>query len=193
MFQELVKRTRTIRRFQEAEPVAPAVLRELVELARFGGSARNCQPLRFLLVTERQRRERIFPHLGWAGYLADWPGPVAGERPAAYIVCLLVRDRLAGSEREAYCDLGIATQNMLLGAAAKGIFGCRIGSFSDRLADELAIDDAHQILLVLALGYPAEQVVLAEVPPDGSIRYWRDAAGVHHVPKRSLEDITIMG
>lgn len=193
MIPELIKRTRTVRRFQESRPIAPAELRELVELARFGGSARNCQPLRFLIVTEQQRRELIFPHLGWAGYLADWPGPAAGERPTAYIVCLLVRDRLAGSEREAYCDLGIATQNILLGAAEKGIFGCRIGSFSARLAVELAIDDSQQILLVLALGYPAEQVVLEELPADGSIRYWRDAAGVHHVPKRSLEDIIVMG
>jgi len=44
---------------------------------------------------------------------------------------------------------------------------------------------------VLALGVPAEQVVLEEVGADGSIRYYRDAQSVHHVPKRSLDEVII--
>jgi len=189
MIPELIKQTRTVRRFKQDRSLDPATLLELVDLARFGGSARNCQPLRYMIVTDRERRERIFPFLGWAGYLTDWAGPVEGERPAAYIICLLALDRLAGPEHEVHFDLGISTQNMLLGAAQKGISGCRIGSFGKKLAAELGIDSRHKILLVLALGYPAEKVVLEEVGGDDDIRYWRDNAGVHHVPKRSLEDI----
>jgi hypothetical protein len=34
-------------------------------------------------------------------------------------------------------------------------------------------------------------VVVEEVGPDGNIKYWRDAAGVHHVPKRRLEEIIV--
>jgi hypothetical protein len=45
--------------------------------------------------------------------------------------------------------------------------------------------------LVLALGKPKETVVLDEVGPDGNIKYWRDSDGVHHVPKRKLEDIIV--
>jgi hypothetical protein len=33
--------------------------------------------------------------------------------------------------------------------------------------------------------------VLETVGADGNIRYWRDEQAVHHVPKRSLEDIII--
>ena len=43
-------------------------------------------------------------------------------------------------------------------------------------------------LLLLALGKPAEKVVLESVKPGGDTKFWRDAAGVHHVPKRSLEE-----
>ena len=73
---------------------------------------------------------KIFPFLGWAGYLTDWKGPVDGERPSAYILCLLNKNRLKGPETEAQFDLGVATQNLLLGAMEKRIGGCRIGAFN---------------------------------------------------------------
>jgi hypothetical protein len=47
------------------------------------------------------------------------------------------------------------------------------------------------VLLVLALGYPAETIVLEELGPEGDIRYWHDEQGVHHVPKRRLTEILI--
>jgi predicted DNA-binding protein (UPF0278 family) len=33
--------------------------------------------------------------------------------------------------------------------------------------------------------------VIEIVGSDNSIRYWRDSAGVHHVPKRKLRDIIV--
>lgn len=59
------------------------------------------------------------------------------------------------------------------------------------LREVLAIPDELDILLTLALGRPAEKVVLEAMEPEGSVRYWRDGAGVHHVPKRSLGDLLI--
>jgi hypothetical protein len=59
----------------------------------------------------------------------------------------------------------------------------------EELRKALSIPERYEILLVLALGKPAEQVCLEEVAGDGNIHYWRDSQGVHHVPKRSLEDI----
>jgi hypothetical protein len=96
---------------------------------------------------------------------------------------------LRGPETEAHFDLGIATQNLLLGAAESGLFGCRIGAFSPGLVHRLLqLEDRFKVLLVVALGYPAETVVLEEVGVDGDIRYWHDEQGVHHVPKRRLAE-----
>jgi len=47
--------------------------------------------------------------------------------------------------------------------------------------------EGYKPVLVIALGYPAETVVLEE--SDGNVKYWRDSSGVHHVPKLPLEDI----
>ena len=189
---ELVARTRTVRRFKEEVPLDPAFLEQLVDLARLGGSARNAQALCYLPVNDPDLRAALFPLLAWAGYLPDWPGPAAGERPAAYIVCVLDCERQRGPETEAHFDLGISTQNLLLGAAERGVLGCRIGAFhGEKVCTLLQLDDRYQPLLVIALGEPAETVVVETVGTDGDIRYWHDAAGVHHVPKRQLADILL--
>jgi len=74
----------------------------------------------------------------------------------------------------------------------KGLGGCMIGSIRrEKLRAALKIPDRYKILLVLAVGRPKETVVIDEVGPDGDIRYWRDERGVHHVPKRSLDQILL--
>jgi nitroreductase len=185
MLYDLVRKTRSFRRFHEAEPVSHGTLRDLVDMARLGGTARNVQPLKYILINNPAMNAKIFPLLTWAGYLEDWPGPPEGERPAAYIVCLL-DTRLSTA---ADCDLGIATQNILLGATEKGLGGCRIASFSSGLKDVLAVAAHLEVLMVVALGKTVEKISLEEVQPDGNIKYWRDADRVHHVPKRSLTEI----
>ena len=35
------------------------------------------------------------------------------------------------------------------------------------------------------------KVVIDPVGPEGDIRYYRDGDGVHHVPKRSLDDLVL--
>jgi nitroreductase len=187
MLHDLILKTRSFRRFKEDEPVDRATLHYLVELARLGGSARNMQPLKYVLASEPGINARIFPHLGWAGYLNDWPGPVEGERPSAYIICLL-DTRLS---KEADCDLGIATQNIMLGATEKGLGGCRIASVSPQLRSVLELAEHLQILLVIALGKPVEIVALEDQESPDAIKYWRDAQGIHHVPKRVLQEIIV--
>ena len=192
---EIIAKTRTFRRFIEKEQISSAILEELIDLARLGGSARNSQPWQYMLVNTPELCAKIFPFLGWAGYLTDWKGPVEGERPSAYVLCLLNKNRLKGSESEAQFDLGVATQNLLLGAMEKRIGGCRIGAFNPQLASLFVMPDNLHLSLVVALGKPRETVIIEECDSeDGirdNIRYWRDEHGVHHVPKRSLESCLV--
>ncbi|OQA45460.1 MAG: malonic semialdehyde reductase [Chloroflexi bacterium ADurb.Bin325] len=188
MIAELVCRTRSYRRFRESEPVTLDTLHKLVDLARLAPSAGNQQPLRYVLCCDRDTNAAIYPCLAWAGYLADWPGPAEGERPAAYVIVLTEK----GRGQAAAVDEGLALQNLLLGAVEHGLGGCILGSVErDRVRAILDIPDDYDIGHVVALGVPAETVVLEEVGPDGDIKYWRDARSVHHVPKRRLADIIV--
>jgi nitroreductase len=186
--EELVRQTRSYRRFHEDHAIGMEVLKGLVELARLSASGRNLQPLKYLLSNQKEMNARIFPELAWAGYLKDWPGPIPGERPSAYII-VLGDQRLT---KEFGSDPGIACQSILLGATSQGLGGCLIGSVKrDRLREVLAVPDHLEILFVIALGKPKEIVQIDPLGPDGDIKYWRDADGIHHVPKRALEELIV--
>jgi nitroreductase len=89
-------------------------------------------------------------------------------------------------------DLGIAAQTILLGAAAKGLGGCMLGNVrKEQLKRVLGLGEDLEILLVIALGKPVEEVVLEEVDSEESITYYRTDDRVHHVPKRKLADLVI--
>jgi len=189
MLRDLVRRNRSYRRFREGTPIELSTLRELVDLARLSASARNLQPLRYVLCCEPKTNAAIFKCLAWAGYLAEWPGPGEGERPTGYVVVLsdtTLNQTFAGT------DAGLAMQNLLLGAIERGLGGCIIASVrKDALRTILDIPERFEILYVIALGEPGETVTIEEIGPTGDIKYWRDEESVHHVPKRRLADLIL--
>ncbi|MBW2107596.1 MAG: nitroreductase family protein [Deltaproteobacteria bacterium] len=188
MLADLVKKNRSYRRFHEDVTVEETTLRELVALTRHCASAANLQPLKYILSCDRETNALIFENLAWAGYLKDWSGPEQGQRPSAYIV-VLGDTRVTKSFG---CDHGIACQTMLLGAVERGLGGCMLGAVKRKALREALDIPAHlEILLVLALGKPRETVVIDDVGPGGDIKYWRDAHDVHHVPKRSLDELIV--
>jgi len=188
MLRDMILKNRSYRRFYQGETITQETLRQLVDLARISASAANRQPLKYILSCDPQENAIVFQHLGWAAYLKDWGGPVDGERPSAYIIML--GDKSISPS--IYCDHGIAAQSLLLGATEKGLGGCIIHSVQrEGLRKDLQIDPNYEIMLVIALGKPKETVVLEELGPDGDYKYWRDEHGIHHVPKRSLDEIIL--
>ena len=188
MLRELIIKNRSYRRFDQSVPVPMELLREMVEAARLSGSARNMQPLRYMLFNEPADCARIFPTLAWAGSLKDWNGPAPGEQPTGYIVVLSSRVL----DHNVAHDVGIACQTILLGAVQKGLGGCMLGAVSrEKLTGILDIPEEYQIGLVIALGVPNERIELEDVEAGASTTYYRDADGTHHVPKRKLEDIIL--
>ena len=79
----LMMSDRTVRRFRESERIPVETLEKVVELVRYCPSGRNAQPLRYVIVTSEDDKEKVYPLLKWAGYFKDWDGPEKGERPAA--------------------------------------------------------------------------------------------------------------
>ncbi len=187
-FRDLVMKNRSYRRFDENIPIPKNTLISLVELARYCPSSANMQALKFYISSEKPETDKVFSTLKFAGYLKEWEGPVEGERPTAYVVIvgdLRIRKQFAN-------DAGIAAQTIMLGAVEKGYGGCIMAAIQRKdLGEILNLPDYFEILLVLALGVPIENVVIEDVGLDGNIQYYRDSQEVHHVPKRSLDELIL--
>jgi len=184
---DLIFRTRSYRRFDGAHNVSYPALESLIGLARLSASAANRQPLKYLLYNEPEDCEMIFPSIAWAAYLTEWHGPIRGERPTGYIIIL--GDK---SITESFSvDHGIAAQSIMLGATEIGLGGCMIASIKrEELRKTLNIPDRFEILLILALGKPVENIIVDRVKGN-DIKYWRDEKSNHHVPKRSLDELIL--
>ncbi len=188
MFRDIVLKNRSYRRFDESHTVDTETMRELVDLARHTASASNLQSLKYIITTTPERNQLVFDTLSWAGYYHDWHGPSEGERPTAYIVVL----GDTSISKNYFCDHGIVSQTILLGATEKGLGGCMFMAIDrDALRRNLIIDERYDILMAIAIGKPVEEVVIETVGEDGSVKYWRDEDGRHHVPKRKLDELII--
>ncbi len=184
---DLIFKTRSYRRFNEPYSISYNTLEGLIDLARLSASGANRQPLKYLLYNTPEVCERIFPSIIWAAYLKDWQGPIHGERPTGYIIIL--GDK---SITESFgVDHGIAAQSIMLGATEIGLGGCMIASIKrEELRNELKIPEKFDILLILALGKPVENVIVDDIK-NGDVKYWRDSENNHHVPKRPLNELII--
>ncbi len=184
---DIVTKTRSYRRFDESYKIDYRTLESLVGLARLSSTGGNRQPLKFMIYNTPKDCEKIFPYLAWAAYLTGWHGPERGERPTGYIIILgdtSITDIFG-------VDHGIAAQTMMLGATEAGLGGCIIASIKrEELRDEIGLPDKYEILLILALGKPVENVIIEEIKDD-DVKYWRDDENNHHVPKRTLKELII--
>lgn len=180
---EAILKRRSIRRFEQ-RPIPEETLRKLVNAARLAPQSQNLQPLKYLVVNDPALLDAVFACTKWAALVVDG-APPPGKRPTAYVVLLV--DRTI-KETGYDVDAGAAGANLLLAAVGEGLGGCWIGSVDrDRLRGILGIPERYIIHTLIALGYPAESPV-AEDAAD-SVRYYRDASGTLHVPKRRLEEV----
>lgn len=188
MIIDLMKKTRSYRRFKQEPAPSMADLEKLIDIARLAPSASNRQPLKYILVKSQETLAQVFSCLTWAGYLKDWPGPEPSEQPTAYIVIL--SDPLIS--KNPGIDIGLAAQSIILGARELGFGACLLAAIHrPNLLATLNIPEDLEIQLVIALGTPGEEVKLTDVAEGGDIRYWRDEQNVHFVPKRSREDLVL--
>ena len=188
MFKDLVKQNRSYRRFDSSVNISYEILTDIIDTTRYSPSARNLQVMRYRLVNTKEENDKIFPTLGWAGYLPEWDGPDENERPTAYIV--LLRDIDLG--RTINYDDGIVAQTITLAAVEKGLGCCMIQSCKwNELFSILNIDPKkYAFSSIIAIGKPVENVVIEDINED-NVKYYRDEQNTHHVPKRTLEELII--
>jgi len=181
LYDVMVQR-RTIRRFSQ-KPVDGGLLERCLDAARLAPSAANLQPLEYVLVTTPAGCRAVFPALRWAAYLQPAWMPAEGERPTAYVV-VVAKSETPFTLR----DIGLASAHIVLLAESEGVGSCLLCNIDkDLVRRVLGIPESYIVDMVIALGYKAESPVVVE--REDTVKYWRDAGGVLHVPKRPLSSV----
>ncbi len=178
---DLVKKRRSIRRYLSRK-VEGAVVREVLEAARWAPSAHNAQPWRFIVLTNASLKRNLAEAIAaaWKLDMAKDGVPIevrenkaaaSVERfacaPVLIVACLTLQDmaRYADELRQncerdlAVQSLGAALQNMLLVAHAKGLGACWFCApvfCKDTVRNALKVPMDVEPQALIALGYPAE-------------------------------------
>jgi len=129
-----------VRQFRD-EPVPDDVLNDILEAARWSGSAKNTQPWQFVVVRKRDTLTQL-------SRLGQYAGHLAGA--AVAIVILTHGDAF---------DAGRVAQNMMLAAHAQGVGSCIAWIFPQQSALQLLhAPSGYQVSAAISFGYPAPVV-----------------------------------
>jgi nitroreductase len=137
------------RKYAERD-VPDDVARRVLDAGRIAGSAGNKQPWRFVVLANRDLRERVAETV----YAPD------NVRGAALAVAVVIR----GSRG---FDAGRAAQNMMLAAWNDGVTSCPNGlPDADATGGLLGLDEGERVVNVLSFGYPASGRNPESRPPE---------------------------
>jgi len=185
LIDKLIKETRSFRSFEKIK-IDKKELEEVIEIARYSGSARNAQCIRYILVSNEEICDQIFPNTKWAGSIG-W-NPTKDESPVAYIL-MLNEKKIGTNETFFNFDMGIASQNIMLKLRDMKLGGCILGSYNKPIIkDLLEVSDDYDLGVLIAIGKPKETVEIIDTSSD--TKYFR-SNNIHYVPKLKKEDLII--
>lgn len=187
MLLELLKKTRTYRRFDRFKFITDNDLAALVESAGYVPSAGNLQRIRYITVGAKAALN-LFSHISLGGYLPKEKKPDISVAPVAYIVMLTESDM---PDINLSIDVGISAEAIVLSAAEKGIGACMVRNFDKDYFSSLVGDSGYSPVLVIALGYPDEEVKIIKAGVSDSLKYFKDENGVNVVPKLPVESLIL--
>lgn len=187
---ELLKKDRSYRGFDHSVKFTRDYLEHLVEVTRYCASSMNIQPLKYAIAWEDETIDAIQHETVWARQIPDNDLPHKGKEPTAWIA-ICQDTRIDQNLKRFLRDVGIVAEAMLLQATEDGFGGIMIGSFkAGSVSEILKLPEYLHPMLLVAIGKPDDRVVLEDVQNDKWL-YYRDENDVHHVPKRTLQELLV--
>lgn len=148
---------RAVRHFLP-DAVPQEVIDDLLEIARWSGSASNRQPWEVIVVRDRDLLRQLAACEGYATHLADAPLGV-----------VLVMDGEEGrADHESY-DEGRLSERLMLAADAHGLGSCigwLIAGGQDAARQLLGVPAGRKVRTILSMGYPDKVARAARNRPE---------------------------
>ncbi len=185
-FKELINKTRCTRRFKENQTISKQDLIDIVDLARVTSSAKNMQPLKYVVINDKKTVKEMADRVKWAAHLTSWDQS-EDEQPSAFIV--LVND--TSIDGFVMVDAGISLQTILLASRIKGYAGCALASIDKEFCKkEFNLASNLEPVLGIAIGIENEVLNVVDVQ-DNDTNYYRNDKDEHCVPKRALDEVLL--
>ena len=185
MLFELLRKNRTVRRYERSRRVEEADIKEMLECARLTASAANLQRIRYASLTGKSA-DAAFPFVTLGGLLPPDKKTTEKTSPTAYVV-------MASEEKDfdpnLMIDVGISAEAITLAAAEKGIGSCMIRNFNKEYFVFSADEKMYYPILVIALGYADEGTCVVDAKEGESLKYNKMDDNVNYVPKLVLQDL----
>ncbi len=124
-------------------------LNNILEAARLAPSASNRQEWRFVVVQDKDARQRIMKAAKNQSFV--------GEAPVVIACCAQTDNHVMSCGQLCYpIDVAIAIEHMALQAVEEGLGTCWVGAFyEDQVKEILSIPKDIRVVELLTLGYPA--------------------------------------
>lgn len=150
---EAIKKRRSVRSYQKRN-IPEREVEEILNAARLAPSAKNKQDWKFVVVTDMDKKEKLYRAAYGQEFVKEVPIVIAG-------VSLDINYVMACGVPSGYADLAIALDHISLAATEKGLGTCWIGHFNQKEAKRiLEIPDEYEIVSLMTLGYPTEPLVI---------------------------------
>ena len=152
----LLRGLRAVRQFRP-DPVPDDVLRDVLEVARWTGSARNVQPWELVVVRDRAALDELAAAEGYARHLAGAP-----------LGIVLAMDGDPSQVAQETYDEGRLAERIMLAADVYGVggsIGWLVGGGQMAAKQLLGIPEGRLVRTVISLGYPDEEARRARPKP----------------------------
>ena len=146
---EAINKRCSVRSYQ-GRPVEKEKIDKVLEAARLAPSASNRQEWRFIVVQDRDTRQRLMKAAKNQAFV--------GEAPVVIACCAKSDEHIMTCGQMCYpIDVAIAIEHMALEATEEGLGTCWVGAFyEDQVKEALGIPQDIRVVELLALGYSAK-------------------------------------
>ena len=149
---EAIMNRKSIRVYKN-DPIPQEVLIRVLEAARWAPSGKNLQPWKFIVVRDKDLREKLATASAQQHFMA--------EAPVIVVACGYPDEcyaRMGRYMKSWSVDVAIALEHLILQAQEEGLGTCWIGGFSQENARKIVdIPDKYKVVTVMPIGYPVEE------------------------------------
>lgn len=156
-FDKVIRTRRSIRSYSSRE-VSENSIEKILEAARIAPSGNNLQPWSFIVVRDRDKKEKIARACYGQSFVAS--------APVVIVACgFPYANRYEPRRDLSYLvDVVIAVDHLILACRNEGLGTCWVGAFHpEQIKEILGIPKDVEVIMVIPVGYPTHEDDFREV------------------------------